>query len=150
MDNNAPHNVAMQLIANGFDIANFEDVHSAEVFIRDPETGAPTTLVIELAGPEHPARKRDAFARARKVRNELMKTGKMQLDDPEAEDAADTARLVDWTLGWRGLVSAGQSVTFGRDVAERLYSNPKYRWLRDQVKAAADERERFIKRSAVN
>lgn len=141
-------NAATQLAAANFDISGFEDVQSAELAIKDPNTGAPTPLVLTLAGPEHPARKRDDFARARRMRQDLMKTGKVQLADPEEEEADATDKIADYTLGWRGLVINGQAVEYSRAAAVALYSDPKCRWLRDQVKAALDERERFIKRSA--
>lgn len=143
-------NTAQTLQAVGFDITAFEDVQSGTVTIKDPETGAPTSLVIELAGPEHPARKRDAFNKARRMRQEIMKTGKVQLDDPEEEDADVTDKLASYTLGWTGLLSGGQPVAFSGQAALQLYGDPKRRWLRDQVKAALEERERFIKRSASN
>ncbi len=143
-------NAAVQLMAANFDITSFEDVQSASVVIKDPSTGAPTPFVVELAGPEHPFRKKDDFNRARRMRQDLMKSGKVQLADPEEEDAEVTDRLADYTLGWQGLSVAGQMIEFSREAAIKLYSDPKRRWLRDQVKAALEERERFIKRSAAN
>lgn len=143
-------NTAQTLQAVGFDITAFEDAQSGSVTIKDPATGASTALVIELAGPEHPARRKDGFARARRMRQELMKSGKVQLDDPEEEEAENTAKLADYTLGWSGLVSGGTPVTFTRAAALQLYSDPKRRWLRDQVSVALEQRERFIKRSDSN
>lgn len=132
----------------GFDIADYEDVSSGSVTIKDPLTGAPTPLVIELAGPEHPLRRRDAMNRARRIRNDIMRNGKVQLDDPEEQEQDDTEKLAAYTLGWSGLTSGGQPVPFSKAAALQLYADPRRRWLRDQVRAALDERERFIKRSA--
>lgn len=143
-------NTAQQLQAVGFDVTAFEDVQTGTVSIKDPETGAATGLVIELAGPEHPTRKRDSFNKARRARQELMKTGKVQLGDPEEEDAEVTDKLAEYTLGWTGLLSGGKPVEFSRQAALQLYGDPKRRWLREQVKVALEERERFIKRSASN
>jgi hypothetical protein len=131
-----------------FDIADYEDVASSDVIIKHPATGAPTQLVITIAGPEHPDRKRQAFDRARKMRAQLQKTGKVQLGDPVDDEADMTDQLVAFTLGWSGMVRAGQPVPYGADVARQLYTDGKLRWLRDQVVAALDEREAFIKRSA--
>jgi hypothetical protein len=133
-----------------FDIAGFEDVQSGTVAIRDPLTGAPTALVIEIAGPEHPLRRRDSFDRQRRVRQDIMKSGKVQLDDPEEEEQEQIDKIARYTLGWSGLTIGGQAVPYSRQAAQQLYSDPKRRWLRDQVRAALDERERFIKRSASN
>lgn len=131
-----------------FDIGDFEDIHSADVAIKDPTTGKPTAAVVTLAGPEHPARKKILFARQRKLRKNLQRSGKLELTDPEEDEADEIDYLVDCTLGWRGLVKGGQALAFSKDAARALYEDPKRRWLRDQVRAALDEREAFIARSA--
>lgn len=130
-----------------FDVADYEDVTSADVTIKDPSTGAPTALVITLAGPEHPARKKLSFDKQRRMRAQLQKTGKLQLGDPEEDEAEELEQLAAFTLGWRGLRSGGADVPFSAEAARTLYASPKRRWLRDQVKAALDEREHFIRRS---
>ena len=144
-------NTAESLQAVGFNPKAYKDAQSGTVTIKDPETGAPTPLVIELAGPEHPSRKRDSFQKQRRMRQELAKSGKVAFDDPEEEDAENAERLASYTLGWRGMLGAdSQPVAFSRDAALRLYRDPELRWLRDQVSVALDERERFIKRSATS
>ena len=40
------------------DIGDFSEATECELTIKHPITGAPTALVIILAGPEHPTRKR--------------------------------------------------------------------------------------------
>jgi hypothetical protein len=131
-----------------FNIDDYEDVTSGTVTIKNPATGAPTPVKFVLAGPEHAIRKRASFDRARRMRAGLMKTGKVQLGDPEEDELEETDQLVAFTLGWENLVIGGKPVTFSADVARQLYTDPKRRWLRDQVKAALDEREAFIQRSA--
>lgn len=131
-----------------FDLADFETVVSADVTIKHPLTGAPTPIVITLAGPEHPARRKAAFTRARKMRADMMKTGKVQLGDPEEDEQDETDQLAAFTLGWKNLTSGGTTIVFTPATARTLYAEPKYRWLRDQVRTALDEREAFIKRSA--
>lgn len=130
------------------DLSDFQDVAASDVTIKHPTTGAPTQMVITIAGPEHPERKRQAFDRARKMRAQLQKTGKVQLADPVDDEADMTDQLVAFTLGWQGLQRAGQPVPYSTDAARALYTDGKLRWLRDQVVAALDEREAFIKRSA--
>lgn len=126
-----------------FDFTAFEDVESAEVRIKDPTSGAPTPMVVTLAGPEHPDRKRLLFAKQRRMRSQLSKTGKVQLNDPEEDEAEELDQLVACTLGWRGA-----PVAYSRDAARQLYTDPRRRWLRDQVQAALQERELFTRRSA--
>lgn len=130
------------------DLDDFEDVTSADLRIKHPETGAPTSVTITLAGPEHPDRKRILFARQRRMRNQLQKTGKLQLQDPADDEIDETDLLAACTLGWSGIVVGGQPVVYSPQAALAIYGNPKRRWLRDQVKAALDERELFIKRCA--
>lgn len=133
-----------------FDLASFEDVPSTDYVLKNPATGAPTAVVFSLAGPEHPTRKRAAMARARRMRAALMKTGKVQLGDPEEDEADETDQLVSFTLGWKGVVIGGKEVPFSAAAARDLYGDPKRRWVRDQVKAALEERDAFIRGSAGN
>ena len=123
-----------------FDLDAYEDVTSAEVRIKDPTTGAHTPMVVRLAGPEHAERKRLTFARHRRMRGALAKTGRVPVSDPEDDEADDLDMLVACTLGW-----SGASVDYTPDAARRLYSDPKRRWVRDQVAAALQERELFTR-----
>ena len=128
-----------------FDLDAYEDVVSADVRIKDPTTGAPTPMLVTLAGPEHPDRKRIAYAKSRRLRAALAKTGKLPTTDPEDDEADELEQLVACTLGW-----AGASLPYSREAARKLYSDPKRRWLRDQVSAALQERELFTRACAAN
>lgn len=133
-----------------FDLDAFETQQTADVTVRNPETGAPTGARITLAGPEHPVHRRILLDRNRRMRAAVMKTGRMQLDDPEDEEAAETDMLVACTLGWHGITRGGKPLAFSADEARKLYTDPARRWLRDQVRAALLEAQTFIKRSASN
>lgn len=132
------------------DIDAFEDRESSDVTIKNPTTGAPTNLVITLAGPEHPTRKRITMDKQRRMRAALSKTGKLQLGSPEDDEADQTDTLVACTLDWRGLVRQGQVIAYSKAEARKLFEDPRRRWLRDQVQAALDDREAFIARSVSN
>lgn len=123
-----------------FDFTEFEDTTTADVRIKNPTTGAPTPMVVTLAGPEHPDRKRIAFAKQRRMRAGLAKTGKLQVGDPEEDEAEELDLLVACTLGWQGA-----PVDYSAKAVRDLYSDPKRRWLRDQVQAALQERELFTR-----
>ena len=125
-----------------FNLAAFEDVPSAEVRIKTP-TGAPTPMLVTLAGPEHAERKRLTFARQRRLRAVLSKTGKLPVSEPEDDEADELEMLLACTLGW-----AGASEPYSRDAALKLYTDPRRRWLRDQVVAALNERELFTRACA--
>lgn len=136
------------LAAAAFDIADYEDMSAAELRIKTPDTGASTPILISIAGPEHPARKRIAQERTRRQRAALQTSGRLQLDDPEDDDEIELGMLVASTLGWSGLTMGGQAVPFSAQEARKLYADPKRRWLRDQVLAGLSKRELFIRRSA--
>lgn len=128
-----------------FDLFAFEDTPTGEHHVRHPLTGVPTGMVVQLAGPEHPARKALLHARQRKMRAALSKTGKMPVLDPEADELDEVERLVVCTLGWSGGKEA-----YSADTARAIYSDPKRRWFRDQVAEALEERELFTRASAAN
>lgn len=135
MDNSTEHEV--------FDLDAYEDAMSAEVRIKNPITGAPTPMVVILAGPEHADRKRLNFARQRAQRASIAKTGRAIVSDPEEDEADDLEYMVICTLGWRGA-----NVPYSPAEARRLYADPSKRWLRTQVGAALLERELFTRACA--
>lgn len=137
------HNDFPPAVPEVFDFCTVEDVPSAPVRIKNPQTGAPTAMVVTLAGPEHPVRKQRLFARQRRLRSGLAKTGRLPMVDPEDDDADEIDDLVAFTLGWQGA-----AVPYSADAARALYSDPRRQWLRAQVKAALDEREAFTGSSA--
>lgn len=130
-----------------FDLDSFEDISAGDYVVKHPETNQPTPIVVTLAGPEHPQRKKIAFAHQRRLRKVLQQTGKLQLADPEEEEADEVDMLVSCTLGWKGISVGGKPLAHSAENARMIYSDPKRRWLRDQLKAALNEREHFIKRS---
>jgi hypothetical protein len=131
-----------------FDLDEYEDVELGEVVVKDPMTGNSTGVVFTLAGPEHPARRKLRMAAQRRIQRALEKTGRIVTRDPEEQEEDETELLVAATLGWKGLASGGKPLPFSREAAHKVYTDPKRRWLRDQIKTALEERERFMQRSA--
>ena len=129
--------------AEALDILAFEDADSADLRIKHPVTGAPTAMVVQIAGPEHPLRRHLVLDRQRRLRAHLAKTGNMHISDPEDDAADDLELTVACTLGWRG---AAQPYTPA--AARALYADPKRRWLRDQVQAGLQDRALFMRSSA--
>lgn len=129
------------------DIRQIQSTPSAKVEIKD-ETGAPTGVFFELAGPTHPKRKAATFAASRRAQARFQKTGKLELDDPEEQAAQARDNLADFTLGWTGFTdAAGAPVPFSRDAALALYEDDTMAWLVDQLQTALNEKERFMQRS---
>ncbi len=133
----------MQDSTEPFDLMAFEDADSADLRIKHPVTGAPTTMVVQIAGPEHPLRRRLVLDRQRRLRAHLAKTGNMHISDPEDDAADDLELTVACTLGWRGAAQP-----YSPAAARELYADPKRRWLRDQVQAGLQDRALFMRSSA--
>ena len=129
--------------AEALDILAFEDADSADLRIKHPVTGAPTAMVVQIAGPEHPLRRRLVLDRQRRLRAHLAKTGNMHISDPEDDAADDLELTVACTLGWHGAAQPDTPAA-----ARALYADPKRRWLRDQVQAGLQDRALFMRSSA--
>lgn len=129
-------------------LLNIRSTTSAQVEIKD-ETGAPTGVFFELAGPTHPKRKAVAFAGARKVQQQYQKTGKLALDDPEEQALQSKENMAAFTLGWSATFTddAGLPRPFSTAAALALYEDDAYAWIFDQLQTALGEKERFMQRS---
>ena len=130
--------------SSGFDLDTIEDVGSAEYEITHPVTGAGTGAFITLAGPEHPERKRITMSLIRRMRADSMRQ-KAKASDPEDDLAESRQMLVKVTLGWRGMRKNGRDLPFSSQAAAELYADPKTQWLTQQLLAAMNDRELFIK-----
>jgi hypothetical protein len=121
---------------------------SADVSIKHPVTGDPIGVTLTLAGPEHPSRKSIEFARQRRARVAIQRTGKFELNDPADDAQEQIDRLAACTLAWDGVTEAGVPVECTKAAAAALYATEGLEWLRDQAAAALDEQTRFIKACA--
>lgn len=146
MNTAAASNLLSDMIAS-LDLADFEDVQEGVLTILHPKTKAPTGNTVQLAGMEHPARKRIDMARTRKMRTEFAATGKMPVTDPVEEYEEQTDYLVSATLGW-SLIFNGEALVFTADNARQIYTDPKRQWFRQQVMAGLQKTELFIGSSA--
>ena len=133
----------------GFNLKSIRQVVSAKIQVKDPATGDPTGVIFEMAGPEHPDRKRITFAQSRKFLRSYAKTGRAEMPEPEDAESQKKENLAAFTLGWTGLIDdAGAPVVFSKAAALELYNNPEMGWLVDQLDSALGEKELFITRSA--
>lgn len=132
-----------------FKINSIKDAQTADIELKNPETGAPLGATITLMGPEHPTRKGLEFARQRELRKGLQKTGKVQLGDPVEDEEDAINELVAITTGWTGITNDDDvAIPFSAGAARDLYNQEGLGWLRAQLFTAKNERERFIKSSA--
>ena len=134
---------------SGFNLKSIRQVASAKIQVKDPATGDPTGVIFEMAGPEHPDRKRITFAQSRKFLRSYAKTGRAEMPEPEDAESQKKENLAAFTLGWTGLIDdAGVPVVFSKAAALELYTNAEMGWLVDQLDTALGEKELFITRSA--
>jgi hypothetical protein len=127
-----------------FDFDSVEVLESADLRIKDPSrNNAPTGIVITLASPIHPDRKRSEQAVSRRMQAVLQKTGKLQLSDPEERELEELDKLVACTLGW-----VGSKTPFSRDAARKVYADPRRLHIRMQVREALDDMELFTQACA--
>lgn len=133
----------------GFNLKSIKQVFSAEIQIKDPN-GEPLGVTFEMAGPEHPERKRITFAQNRKFLKEYQKSGgKPVVQEPEDLEAQKLDNLAAFTLGWKGLLDEnGLEIPFSKQTALDMYRDPEMAWLVDQLDTKLSDKELFIKRSA--
>lgn len=135
---------------SGFNLKSIKQVFSAEVKIKDPN-GEPLGVTFEIAGPEHPDRKRITFAQIRKYLKEQHKNGGKPPASKEPEELEDQKfeNLAAFTLGWKGLIDdEGKEIPFSKSAALEMYRDPEMAWLVEQLDTAIGDKELFIKRSA--
>lgn len=136
----------MDTITTPFDLATLEDVTEAEVQLK--RGNQPLPVWVTLAGPEHPKRKAIVFAKQRRMRQQLAKTGKLEFNDPAEDEADESEMLTACILGWRGVVLDGKTLSCTRENVQALLADPKRAWFRRAVKESFDDAESFIRASA--
>lgn len=130
----------------GFDLATLEDITEAEVQLK--RDSQPLPIWVTLAGPEHAKRKSFVFAKQRRMRQQLAKTGKVEFQDPAEDEQDELELLSSCVLGWRGVVFGGKPMECTPANVRALLADPKRAWFRRAVKAAFDDNEAFIAASA--
>lgn len=131
-----------------FDVDSIADIGSAEINLKVNGQPLPGVFVT-IAGPEHKIRKKYALDKARRMRKQLARTGKLELDDPVDEQADETEHLADCVLAWRGIAKRGVPLECNRANVVALLDDPSKGWFRKAIKEAYEDAENFIARSAV-
>lgn len=129
----------------GLDIDSIETIMSADYELRHPVTDAPTGAFITLAGPEHPKRKQRLMDQLRRMRAAELRRGPAVPKDPEEDFRRLTEDVIAVTLGWRGITKNGVAVPFSEAAAAELYADPKRQWVVQQLIAAMNDQQLFIK-----
>ena len=128
--------------SNAYDFDTEEVVDRADVQIKD-SGGGTTGLVITVASPVHPDRKRHDFQAMNRKRAAIQKSNRLITSSAEEDFESETDRLAVATLGW-----TSKSTAFSREAARTLYADPRRLHIRAQVKAAVDDLELFTRACA--
>ena len=134
----------VQKPAVAFDLDLACEAECATLTVVHPVSGEATSARITIAGPTHPTRREAVFARLRRARSAFEKNGVFSMPDPLDSEDDNTALIATCTLDWTGLCTGGAALTFSAAQAERIYADPRWAWLREQVLKALDTRELFF------
>ena len=132
-----------------FKIGSIRDADSAEVVVKNPHTSLPL-FTVTLAGPEHPKRKAIVFAKQRRMRQALQRTGKIEFSDPVDEEQENIDMLVACTLDWSKDIVDGDDnkpLSCTAENVRKFYTAEGHGWIRSFLMKALDENDRFIKSS---
>jgi len=125
-----------------YDFDSEEVVDRADVQIKNA-LGANTGLVITVASPVHPDRKRWEYALMNRKRAAIQQNNRLINSSAEEDHDVETERLAVFTLGWNSA-----KTPFSREAALAIYGDPRRAHIRAQVKAAVDTLELFTRSSA--
>ena len=130
------------------DLDAIKDVESNELEILHPLNGKGLGAFVTLAGPEHGERKAMEFARQRRAREELRRTGTLETLAPDEEAQEKLDLLATCVLGWRGFTVGDQDVPYSKEKVREVFGKKELCWMRDQVLARLANRDNFINASA--
>ena len=146
MNTAQPSGLLTKLIST-LDIDAFDDIPTGKLILVNPKTKEKTSTYIELASPEHEARKRIDLARTRQLRAEFSANGKLESRDPLEDIEDETNYLVASVLSWN-VTRGGQPIECTPANVRQLLTDPTKQWLRAQVREGIHKTELFIADSA--
>lgn len=130
-----------------FELTSIKEADTADIEILHPVSRAATGAVITIMGPEHPARKKVQYELQRKLRAAFARKGRVEVGDPEEEDAEEVDRLAAFTVGWKNIGIDGKPLEYSKSAAVDLYARPEMAWLKRQIQSALNDLENFIQTS---
>jgi hypothetical protein len=124
-----------------FDLGSVVVRDVAPLTITHPTTGQPTTWVLEIAGPGHPAtialnndlaRERLAEARDQTMARVNGRKWKAPETDPEADKREGAKRWSRRIVGWSPVTLNGAPFPYTPENAAALLTEPGYGWVATQ------------------
>ena len=101
--------------------------------LRNPSTMEQLDATVTLAGPGS-----EAYENAREKRDgrfKLLLQRFRTADKIPADELQNVSKdfLVGCTTGWSGFSDNGKGIPYSKDACRKLYSNPGFAWIVDQV-----------------
>lgn len=143
--------------ADVFDLSEIATNDTGTLAIRHPVTGEPTSWVLTLAGPGHPAYEewsaegqREAARKSRAIEQARAngKKWKAEESDVEAEEAKARARLSRIILGWTPVRVDGADYPWSKQNAEAMCVSQRWNRVRAQILEYMNDEKAFTTRSA--
>lgn len=140
-----------------FDLGTVQVTDVAKLAIKHPTTGAPTTWVIDIAGPGHPVteaiqaeagRERLQLQRDQDMARVNGRKWKAPDADPEAENVKVFGRIAKRLLGWTPVTMNGEAFPYSAENAVKLLREPRFAWVAAQILDFMAEDSAFIQASA--
>ena len=120
-----------------------------EVELEHPATREPlvddkgTPWIIEVRGEDSETVRR-VIKKQHDKRMDRARKGQKGGSDADLSESEQVQKLVAATIGWSGLVMDGEPYPFNAQNAHRLYSDPGFYWIVEQVQQAMSDRARFF------
>jgi hypothetical protein len=140
-----------------FDLGSIEIADVAKLTIKHPTTSAPTTWVLDIAGPGHPvseaiqneaARERLVMQREQEMARVNGRKWKGPDVDPETENARVFGRIAKRILAWSPVTMNGEPFPYSPANALALLREPRFAWVYTQIIDFFGEDAAFIRASA--
>lgn len=144
--------------ADIFDLSEIESNDTGTLAIRHPVTGEPTTWLLTLAGPGHPAyeawtveSQRETARKARAIEQARANGRKWKPEEADVEEEERKARirLSRLILDWTPVKTGGNDFPYSPANAEVLCTSPKWSKVRAQVLEYLNDEKAFMNRSAM-
>jgi len=139
----------------GFDLDNYGVLASSEgvwMHLTDPGTEAPLynnegkAVRIKVVGEDSPLFR----AKERDFMNRRLAKNKLRVGTAEQLEADSVELVVACTLDWDGFIRAGEKWEFSKENVRLLYSDDKWRWIKEQVDKFIGERRNFLQATKTN
>lgn len=142
---------------NDFDLSVFQTSDEAEMVVRHPVTGEPTTWTITFAGPGHPKTREQTDRLARQALRDSQEQERARVNgrkwkgeekSPDDVRSANVDFVADRIIGWSPIRLNGEEVVFSPESAKRLLGDPKMGGLYQQCLDFLGNESSFLPRSA--